>query len=45
LLFILLLLCRYGESGLGKIPGNQSLVFRVTLVGQEKKKLGLRAAK
>mmetsp|Transcript_16196 Transcript_16196/g.15543 ORF Transcript_16196/g.15543 Transcript_16196/m.15543 type:complete len:306 (+) Transcript_16196:32-949(+) len=28
----------YGKDGLDKIPGNQTLIFRVSLVGQDKKK-------
>mmetsp|Transcript_22483 Transcript_22483/g.32824 ORF Transcript_22483/g.32824 Transcript_22483/m.32824 type:complete len:333 (+) Transcript_22483:38-1036(+) len=28
----------YGEKGVGEIPGNQTLIFRVTLVGSEKSK-------
>lgn len=27
---------RYGKGGMGEIPGNQALVFRVTLLGVNK---------
>ena len=29
----------YGKEGVGSVPGNQTLIFRVSLVGQDKKKL------
>jgi FK506-binding nuclear protein len=32
----------YGKDGIGDIPGNQVLVFRITLVGMEKKSLSKR---
>jgi FK506-binding nuclear protein len=32
----------YGKDGIGDIPGNQVLVFRITLVGLDKKSLGKR---
>lgn len=28
----------YGSKGVGKIPGNQTLVFRVTLIGEKKRR-------